>query len=103
MSQCHELRAVEREERTGKRMEAEGVAFLQDEAGGLAPDFDDIGFGHLSLLPARGPALLSENSGRKNRFRRTGNTHCVYRGNGGRRESPGSSPCRHGTIVACGQ
>jgi hypothetical protein len=41
-----ELCAIDLEERTGQRVEAEGVAFLDDDAGGLAPDFDDEGFGH---------------------------------------------------------
>ena len=41
-----ELRAVELEEGMSHRIEAEGVAFLDDDAGGLAPDFDDEGFGH---------------------------------------------------------
>ena len=36
-----ELRAVELEERMGQRIEAEGIAFLDDDTGGLAPDFDD--------------------------------------------------------------
>ena len=33
----------------GERMEAEGVAFPEDDAGRLAPDFDDQRFGHGSL------------------------------------------------------
>jgi hypothetical protein len=41
-----ELCAIEREERTGYCIEAEGVAFLDDDTRGLAPDFDDEGFGH---------------------------------------------------------
>ncbi|HMJ98304.1 MAG TPA: hypothetical protein VK552_03250 [Reyranella sp.] len=41
-----ELCAIEREVRTGDCIEAEGVAFLDDDARGLAPDFDDEGFGH---------------------------------------------------------
>jgi len=41
-----ELCTVELEEGTGQRMEAEGVAFPDDDTGGLAPDFDDEGFGH---------------------------------------------------------
>jgi hypothetical protein len=41
-----ELRAIELEEGTGHRIEAKGVAFLDDDAGGLAPHFDDEGFGH---------------------------------------------------------
>jgi hypothetical protein len=41
-----ELRAVDREEGTRHRIEAEGVAFLDDDTGGLAPDFDDERFGH---------------------------------------------------------
>jgi hypothetical protein len=41
-----ELRAIELEERMGQRIEAEGIAFLDDDAGGLAPHFDDEGFGH---------------------------------------------------------
>jgi hypothetical protein len=32
----------------GDRMEAEGVAFLDDDAGGLAPHFDDEWFEHVS-------------------------------------------------------
>jgi hypothetical protein len=42
------LRAVELEERMGDRMEAEGVAFLDDDAGGPAPHFDDEWFEHVS-------------------------------------------------------
>ncbi|HEX9523349.1 MAG TPA: hypothetical protein VF949_10285, partial [Reyranella sp.] len=41
-----ELRTIELEEGTGQRIEAEGVAFLDDDTGGLAPNFDDEGFGH---------------------------------------------------------
>jgi hypothetical protein len=41
-----ELRAVELEEGMSHRIEAKGVAFLDDDAGGLAPHFDDEGFGH---------------------------------------------------------
>jgi hypothetical protein len=41
-----ELCAIEREERMGDCMEAEGVALLDDDTRGLAPDFDDEGFGH---------------------------------------------------------
>jgi hypothetical protein len=41
-----ELRAIELKEGMSHRIEAEGVAFLDDDAGGLAPDFDDEGFGH---------------------------------------------------------
>jgi hypothetical protein len=41
-----ELRAVELEEGMSHRIEAEGVAFPDDNAGGLAPHFDDEGFGH---------------------------------------------------------
>jgi hypothetical protein len=39
-----ELRAVEFEERRSNGVEAEGIAFLEDDAGKLAPDFDDEGF-----------------------------------------------------------
>jgi hypothetical protein len=41
-----ELCAIEREERMGDCMEAVGVALLDDDTRGLAPDFDDEGFGH---------------------------------------------------------
>ena len=41
----HERHAIEREERPGERVKTEGVAFLQHDAGGLAPDLDDVGFG----------------------------------------------------------
>jgi hypothetical protein len=41
-----ELRAVELEEGMGQRIEAESIAFLDDDTGGLAPDFDDERFGH---------------------------------------------------------
>jgi hypothetical protein len=41
-----ELRAVELEKRTGHCIESKGVAFLDDDTGGLAPYFDDEGFGH---------------------------------------------------------
>jgi hypothetical protein len=41
-----ELRAVELEERMGQRIEPEGIAFLDDDTGGLAPHFDDERFGH---------------------------------------------------------
>jgi hypothetical protein len=44
-----ELRAIELEERRGNGMEAEGIAFLQNNAGKLAPDFDDEGFGQMML------------------------------------------------------
>jgi hypothetical protein len=46
MTARRELRAVEREVRRGDRMETESVAFLQHHTDGLAPDFDDEGFGH---------------------------------------------------------
>jgi hypothetical protein len=46
-----ELCAIEREEGPGQCMEAEGVAFLDDDTRGLAPDFDDEGFGHGLDLP----------------------------------------------------
>jgi hypothetical protein len=41
-----ELDAVEGEERLRHRMEAERIAFLHHQADGLAPYFDDVGFGH---------------------------------------------------------
>jgi hypothetical protein len=41
-----ELCAIELEEGPGYCIEAEGIAFLDDDAGGLAPHFDDEGFGH---------------------------------------------------------
>jgi len=41
-----EFDAVEFEERRCDGMEAEGIAFLQDNAGKLAPNFDDEGLGH---------------------------------------------------------
>jgi hypothetical protein len=41
-----ELGAVEGEVGFGKRMEAEGIAVLHDDTGGLAPDFDNERFGH---------------------------------------------------------
>jgi hypothetical protein len=41
-----ELRTIEREERRCDGMESEGVTFLHHDAGKLAPDFDDEGFGH---------------------------------------------------------
>jgi hypothetical protein len=37
---------VELEERRGNGVKPEGIAFLQNDAGKLAPDFDDEGFGH---------------------------------------------------------
>jgi hypothetical protein len=46
MAARRELCTIEREERTGYCMEAEGVAFLDDDTRGLAPDFNDEGFGH---------------------------------------------------------
>jgi hypothetical protein len=46
MTERGELRAIEDEERRRDGMEAERVAFPQHHAGGLAPDFDDEGFGH---------------------------------------------------------
>jgi hypothetical protein len=45
-----ERRAIELEERRGNGVEAEGIAFLQDNASKLAPDFDDEGFVMDSLL-----------------------------------------------------
>jgi len=44
-----ELRTVEFEERRGHGVEAEGIAFLQNDAGKLAPDFDDEGFREVML------------------------------------------------------
>jgi hypothetical protein len=41
--------AVQLEKRRGNGVEAEGIAFLQDNAGKLAPDFDDEGFGQVML------------------------------------------------------
>jgi hypothetical protein len=41
-----ELCTIEREEGPGNCMEAEGIAFLDDDTRGLAPHFDDKGFGH---------------------------------------------------------
>jgi hypothetical protein len=41
-----ELRAIEDEERLRDGAETEGIAFPQHHTGGLAPDFDDEGFGH---------------------------------------------------------
>jgi hypothetical protein len=46
MARLGELRAVEREEGLGHRMKAKGIAFFGHHADGLAPDFDDVGFGH---------------------------------------------------------
>ena len=50
MARRGELHAVQLEERAGDRVEAEGIAFLEDDARGLAPDLDDEGFGH-GILP----------------------------------------------------
>ncbi|MBV8192807.1 MAG: hypothetical protein JOY64_22335 [Alphaproteobacteria bacterium] len=46
MAWLGELRAVQREERLRHCVEAEGIAFFGHHADGLAPNFDDIGFGH---------------------------------------------------------
>jgi hypothetical protein len=46
MAACGELHAIDLEERTSHRMKAEGVAVLDDDTGGLAPDFDNERFGH---------------------------------------------------------
>jgi hypothetical protein len=40
---------VELEERRGNGVKPEGIAFLQNDAGKLAPDFDDEGFGEVML------------------------------------------------------
>jgi hypothetical protein len=42
------FRAVDLEERRGDGMEAEVIALLDEDAGGLAPDFDDEWFEHVS-------------------------------------------------------
>jgi hypothetical protein len=47
MAWLRELRSIELEERRGNGMEAEGITFLQYDAGKLAPDLDDEGFGHV--------------------------------------------------------
>jgi hypothetical protein len=44
-----ELCAIELEERRSNRVKAKGIAFLQDDAGKLAPDLDDEGFGQVML------------------------------------------------------
>jgi hypothetical protein len=44
-----ERSTIEFEERRGNGVEAEGIAVLQDDAGKLAPDFDDEGFGEVML------------------------------------------------------
>jgi hypothetical protein len=41
-----ELGAVEGEVRLHHRVEAEGIALLRHHADGLAPYFDNVGFGH---------------------------------------------------------
>jgi hypothetical protein len=46
MAKRGELRTVKLEEGMGHRVEAEGVAFLDDDTDGLAPHFDNEGFGH---------------------------------------------------------
>jgi hypothetical protein len=46
MTERGELSAVEDKERRRHGMETEGIAFPQHHTGGLAPDFDDEGFGH---------------------------------------------------------
>jgi len=46
MTERGELRAIEDEERLRDGAETEGIAFPQHHTGGLAPDFDDEGFGH---------------------------------------------------------
>jgi hypothetical protein len=40
---------VELEERQGNGVKPEGIAFLQNDAGKPAPDFDDEGFGEVML------------------------------------------------------
>src|SRR6478609_6459108 len=64
MAQRVELRAVQLGERTGERMEAEGLAFLQDDTGRLAPDLDDQRFGH-----GYSPLLLTSHLGTKDGWR----------------------------------
>jgi hypothetical protein len=41
-----EFHAIELQERRRDGMEAKGTAFLQHDAGKLAPHLDDEGFGH---------------------------------------------------------
>jgi hypothetical protein len=66
MARRGELRTMELEEGTGHRIEAEGVAFLDDDTGGLAPNFDDEGFGHgwiswsLSTWSRSGDSTMAE-------------------------------------------
>ena len=50
MAVGRQLHAVQFEERAGDSMEAEGIAFLEDDACRLAPDLDNEGFGH-GVLP----------------------------------------------------
>jgi hypothetical protein len=44
-----ERSTIELEERRGTVVETEGIAFLQNDAGKLAPDFDDERFGEVML------------------------------------------------------
>jgi hypothetical protein len=46
MARLGELRPVEGEERLRHGVKAESIAFFRHHADGLAPDFDDVGFGH---------------------------------------------------------
>jgi len=61
-----ELHAIKLEEGMGHRIEAEGVALLDDDTGGLAPNFDDEGFGHgwiswsLSTWSRSGDSTMAE-------------------------------------------
>ena len=50
MAGRRELCAIQFEERTSECMEAEGIAFLEDDARRFAPDLDNEGFGH-GVLP----------------------------------------------------
>src|SRR5260370_23924880 len=61
-----ELPTIDLEEGTGARIEEEGVAVLDDDTGGLAPNFDDEGFGHgwiswsLATWPRSGDSTRAE-------------------------------------------
>jgi hypothetical protein len=76
-----ELRAVDGEERLGQRMEAIGVAVAHDHTGGLAPDFDNVGFAHGSISVIRLTWVRSDGSA-IDRFAEAASSHSTDRSYG---------------------
>src|SRR6185437_11245254 len=107
MARRRELRALEGKEGTCNCMKAEGVAFLQDEPGGLTPDFDEDGLRHNSTpVGFSSRPMMPGNGGRgtmaKFQFMRPCDTGSECRIDGGSGEEEKGSGSSRSRSIVCG-